>query len=113
MKFNKVELFILLFLIFFFPNCVLADDYLEYENTTFNTDTLASSVSSDFPFINARHAVVFDRTSKTTIYGKSENESCKMASTTKILTAIIVIENCDDLNKIVTVSRKAARNGWI
>ena len=61
--------------------------------------------------INARHAIVFDRLSKRILYGKKENEICKMASTTKIMTAIVVIENCTNLNEIVHVSKKAAHIG--
>ena len=45
------------------------------------------------------------------LYGKKENEICKMASTTKIMTSIIVIENIDNLNEIVTISAKAAKVG--
>lgn len=45
------------------------------------------------------------------IFGKEENTRCKMASTTKIMTAIIVVENVDNLNEKVTVSSKAAGTG--
>ena len=45
------------------------------------------------------------------IYGKEENKRCKMASTTKIMTATIVIENVKNLNETVTVSSKAAGTG--
>lgn len=59
------------------------------------------------PKINSRYAVVLDRQSKVILYGKNENEKTKMASTTKIMTALIVIENTN-LNNIVDVSAKAA-----
>ena len=45
------------------------------------------------------------------LYGKNENTRCKMASTTKIMTAIVVIENTEDLNEKVTISQKAAGTG--
>lgn len=44
-------------------------------------------------------------------FGKKETETCKMASTTKIMTAIVVIENCTNLNDIVTISKKSAGTG--
>ena len=44
------------------------------------------------------------------LYGKNENEKRKMASTTKIMTAIVVIENAN-LESIVTISQKAAGTG--
>ena len=45
------------------------------------------------------------------IYGKNEDKRCKMASTTKIMTSIIVVENVKDLNKRVKISKKAAGVG--
>ena len=43
--------------------------------------------------INARSCVVLDRTSKKILYGKNEYNKVKMASTTKIMTATIILEN--------------------
>ncbi len=60
--------------------------------------------------INSRNAVLFDRNSKCVIYGKEENKVCKMASTTKIMTAIVVLENTN-LSDIVDISKKAASTG--
>ena len=45
------------------------------------------------------------------LYGKQENIKCKMASTTKIMTAIIVIENTQDLDEHIKISSKAAGIG--
>lgn len=69
-----------------------------------------SSNTSNIPSINSRAAVVIDRNSNTVLYGKNENGIRKMASTTKIMTSIIVIEN-SNLSDIVTVSKKAAGTG--
>lgn len=44
------------------------------------------------------------------IWGKDENKRTAMASTTKVMTAIVAIENAD-LSKMVTVSQKAAGTG--
>lgn len=62
------------------------------------------------PTINSRAAIVYDRNSGQILFGKNENEKRKMASTTKIMTAIIVIEN-SHLDDIVTISSKAAGTG--
>lgn len=62
------------------------------------------------PDINSRACVVIDRKSNTVLYGKNENTKKKMASTTKIMTATIVIENCN-LNDTIEVSKKAAGTG--
>ncbi len=60
--------------------------------------------------INARSYIVLDRKSKKIIVGKNEYSKVKMASTTKIMTATIILENCK-LDDIVTVSKKAAGTG--
>ena len=44
------------------------------------------------------------------MWGKNENDKRAMASTTKIMTAIVVLEN-SNLNDMVTVSKKAAGTG--
>ena len=69
-----------------------------------------SSDISKLPTINSRAAIIIDRKSKTILYGKSEKEKRKMASTTKIMTATIVLEN-SNLNDIVEVSKKSAGTG--
>lgn len=65
---------------------------------------------SEEPILNARAAIIYDRTTKEIIWGKNENEQRAMASTTKIMTAIVVLEN-SNLSDVVTVSKKAAGTG--
>lgn len=65
---------------------------------------------SEEPSINSRAAVIFDRNSKKAIYNKNMDIKRPMASTTKIMTAIVVLEN-SNLNDIVKVSKKAAGTG--
>ena len=60
--------------------------------------------------INARSYVVLDRKSKKVLIGKNEYTKAKMASTTKIMTATIILENCN-LDDIVTISKKSANTG--
>ncbi len=108
MNFRKIIVFFVIFCFIISPVVSFADDYLE-ESIEVSFDNNVHS--SEAPIINARHAVVLDRASKTILYGKGENEKCKMASTTKIITAIVVIENSPDLNSVVTVSKKASGTG--
>ena len=98
------------FTIFYLKTSCLADDYSEFYDLNFSLPV--SSNTSSTPTINARHAIVLDRESKQVLFGKNEQETCKMASTTKIMTAIVVIENCKDLSQTVTISKKAARYWW-
>lgn len=69
-----------------------------------------SSNSVQEPNLNSRSAVVFDRFSKEVLFGKAENTKRPMASTTKIMTAIVVLEK-GNLKDVVEVSKKAASVG--
>lgn len=62
--------------------------------------------NSDIPEISAGAAILIDSSSEKLLYSKNENEKMYPASTTKILTAILVIENCN-LDDIVTVPYEA------
>ena len=81
--------------------------FLFISNTNFS---LSINDNSEKPVLNSRAAIVIDRNSKTILFGKNENEKRKMASTTKIMTAILVIEH-SDLSQLVSVSSKAAGTG--
>lgn len=81
-------------------------DLNQIEQEIIQTSTNASNVLE----INSRSAIVFDRASKTILFNKNGNDVRKMASTTKIMTAIVVIESTN-LYDTITVSKKAASTG--
>ena len=90
---------------------IYADDFEEEaEDTSWIYEEIesASSNKNGEPTLNSRAVVVYDRNSKDIIWGKDENSRRKMASTTKIMTSIIVIENIKDLTQIVEISEKSA-----
>ena len=58
------------------------------------------------PDVNALSAVLIDADTGRVLWGKNENEPMAMASTTKIMTAIVTLENAD-INEKVTVSKNA------
>lgn len=60
--------------------------------------------------LNSRIGLIFDRKSKRILYEKNGLKQVPMASTTKIMTAIVVLEN-SELNDVVTISKKAAGTG--
>ena len=98
---------IFLLIIVIFSTCSFCDDTQE---ETENLDIQITSSSQDEPEIYSRRAIVFERNSKTILYEKNINEKCAMASTTKIMTCILILENCN-LSDEVTVSAKAASTG--
>ncbi len=56
---------------------------------------------------SARSMVVIDGTTDTVLYSKDCHARLPMASTTKIATAIVAIENCDDLYTPFVISNNA------
>ena len=60
---------------------------------------------------NSKYIVAFDRTSKTVIWGKNENIKTPMASTTKIMTAIILLEKITNLDEKQVVTYEAGTIG--
>lgn len=57
--------------------------------------------------LHALSACMMDGDSGRVLYGKNENEELAMASTTKIMTCILIMENCDP-DEVVTASQNAA-----
>lgn len=73
------------------------------------TNILVKAASNENVKLNslAKSMVVIETTNNTVLYSKNENLKLPMASTTKIVTALTVIENCEDLDKIVTIPTNA------
>lgn len=94
MKKSKLILIFVILFIQFFSLTVLADTDLE---------------------INSEAAILIEENSGVIIFEKNANEKMYPASTTKIMTAILVLENCK-LDDIVTVSENALNsipNGYV
>ena len=91
---------------------VFADEETEEINEKEAKENIiqASAEQTKQPNINSRAVLVLDRKSNTVIYQKNGYQKRAMASTTKIMTAIIVLENAN-LTDTVEVSRKAAATG--
>lgn len=91
---------------------VYADDEDEEEIRQEEINEIVESAATPInePQINARAAIIYDRSTKQIIWGKNEMEKRAMASTTKIMTAIVVLENAN-LDDVVTISKKAAGTG--
>ncbi|MDR5587271.1 MULTISPECIES: D-alanyl-D-alanine carboxypeptidase [Clostridium] len=73
----------------------------------FSKTVLADSKLKDNFRVNARCAIALDRESKEVLFEQNAYEIVPMASTTKIITAIIAIEQ-GDLDKKVVISKNAA-----
>ena len=59
--------------------------------------------------INSKHAILINLNEDTILYEKNSEEKTKIASLTKIMTAIIVFDNVDNLDKKLTLTSEDFR----
>lgn len=111
-KKKTLYILVILILIFNLIGIVYADDEIEdiLENDELNETISVSNENKDEPIINSKSGLIYDRKSERVMWGKNYNKRVAMASTTKIMTCIIVLEN-SNLNDEVTISSKAAGTG--
>ena len=109
-----ISIITLIFIISVFPSYADDENELEEvvieENEKEEIEAEASASSDTKPTINSRRYAIYDRLSGRCIYGKDENKQTAMASTTKIMSIIIVVENCN-LSDTVTITAKSAGTG--
>ena len=95
---KKIFCLIISFLfIIIFLNSSLSNYFCYADSNLTNTNSCTT----------AKSMVVLETTNNSVLYSKNENEKLPMASTTKIVTALTVLENCEDIDKIITIPIKA------
>ena len=67
----------------------------------------ATTVFAAEPSVAAKGAVLIDGRTGRLLWGRNAEEPMAMASTTKIMTAVLVLENCE-MDEIVTISKNAS-----
>ena len=114
MKKNILKLTTIFFIFLFIMQPFSICDDIEDDTIDINSEILESSTTPEkdiqIPDTNSRACIVIDRKTNTILYGKNEKQKRKMASTTKIMTTTIIIENCN-LDETVEISKKAAGTG--
>lgn len=108
-----ILIYLFLFISIQLTPTTLCDDIENDETIDVNSAILSANSSNSeikIPETNSRACVVIDRNTNTILYGKNEKNVRKMASTTKIMTATVIIENCN-LDETIEVSKKAAGTG--
>ena len=107
----KINIFLLIiFFLNFNCNLVCADDIDTTGTLNEISINTSANIDNNLSNINSRAYVVIDRNTNLTLVGKNENQKRKMASTTKIMTSLIIIENCN-LTDTVEISKKSAGTG--
>lgn len=109
MKIKKIMLSFLT-LIFIFSNKLVLADIEDVEKININSVIETSKEVGNTPNINSQVALIYDRIGKKVLFEKNGEKQFKMASTTKIMTAIVVLENAK-LNDVVIIENKAAWTG--
>ena len=114
MKKTIYQIIILFLILSFGISTISFCDDIDNEVIDVNAEILSSSSAFNskitIPNTNSRSCVVIDRNTNTILYGKNEKEKRKMASTTKIMTAIVIIESYN-LDETIEISKKAAGTG--
>lgn len=72
------------------------------------TSNGSAAASTKGPYVNAKSAVVYDATTKKVLYDKHADEPLYPASTTKLMTAILLVQHLDP-DSPVYIGSKAAR----
>lgn len=103
---KNVFCYIIVFSVLLF-NVVSADVPAENETLIEVMENISYDYSSHMPEINAKFAIVMDTETSRVLYEKNAYRKVPMASTTKIMSAIVALEN-GNLDDIVTVSKRAA-----
>lgn len=90
-KLSKLVVFFIFFVLF-----------LQFFNINVVNFSKAESINKNFESM-----VTIEASTGRILYSQDEHKRLPMASTTKILTAIVAIENCDDLDKKYEISKSA------
>ena len=107
---NLIKKIIIFFILLnFFPIYCFADNFNSNEIKYINS--LEFSSPNTNIILNSKYALVLERSTNTILFSKNGYNKTPMASTTKIMTAIIVLENTENLSQTVTISKKAASIG--
>lgn len=109
MKIKRIFL-IFTILIIILSNSLVFADLEDNEEINVNEVIETSKEVESTPNINSQVALIYDRTGKRILFEKNGKKQFKMASTTKIMTATVVLENAK-LNDVVTIENKAAWTG--
>ena len=92
------------------PINVFADDIDEEEAKQIQEMIDASTGVDTTPNISSRACIIYDRASGKVLFEKNAYSKRPMASTTKIMTSLIVLEK-SNLNDTVEISKKAGGTG--
>lgn len=109
---NKIVSFLLiLFLILGFNYDVKADSFnIGYQGLVLidnEIDYNEDGIAFNFDDVKSNHVILYNLNDETLLYKKNSDEIISIASLTKIMTSLVVIENVDNLDEKVKISSLA------
>lgn len=117
-KLSKILIVLILISIVSLNSISFADEIEEDVDSTWLQEEIlnASANATDEPVLGSRYVAVLDRNSKEIIYEKNKDTRTPMASTTKIMTAIVLCEYIEENEDIsfdteIEVCKQAANIG--
>lgn len=103
-RINKIRITCVIIIIFLVINCIFINVVHAEEVMFYN-----ENVKQAFSNIDAPNVLLGNTKTGEILYGKNIDEKIYPASLTKLMTAILVVENCE-LDEIATVSENAVRS---
>lgn len=70
------------------------------------SNTAYAEIQNDIPSTSAKGMILIEKTTGRVLAEKNADEQLSIASTTKIVTALTVLNNCDDIKRVVTIDKK-------
>lgn len=70
------------------------------------SNTAHAEIQNNIPSTSAKGMILIEKTTGRVLAEKNADEQLSIASTTKIVTALTVLNNCDDIKRVVTIDRK-------
>lgn len=103
-----INIFVIIFIFNIVSYAIENEDNEDFEYNEIAEEALQTVSSvSNLPETYSKHIIAMDRDSGRILFEKDAYSKTPMASTTKILTAIIAIENCK-LDESVNISKNAS-----
>lgn len=71
------------------------------------SNTAYAEIQNDIPSTSARAMILMEKTTGRVLAQKNAYEQLSIASTTKIVTALTVLNYCEDIKRVVTIDKKS------
>ncbi len=104
---NKHKFKYLFIIILFLFNITPLNAKTDYTYITSGYQDYLEDQAKDFPSVKSHNILLYNLDEDKVLYAKNSTDKISIASLTKIMTALVAIENIPDLNSQVTVTKKA------